>query len=52
MDSGDIKKIEEIISDRKMANSFFLKNSKVYESFVDLEKRHFPMGSWKKGTKN
>ncbi|HHX94952.1 MAG TPA: carboxymuconolactone decarboxylase family protein [Clostridia bacterium] len=48
MDSGDIKKIEEIISDRKMANSFFLKNSKVYESFVDLEKKAFSDGELEK----
>jgi len=36
MDDKDFEKIEDIIKERKYAHDYFLKNSKVYRSFVDL----------------
>ena len=48
MDNKDFKKIEQIISDRKKANSFFLKNSKVYQSFVEMEEKTFSDGELEK----
>jgi len=44
MDTRDSQKIEKIINDRKTAHSFFLKNSKVYESFVAMEEKAFSDG--------
>ena len=41
MDQKDIGKIEEIIKDRKSAHSFYLKNSPVYQSFVEIEQKTF-----------
>lgn len=41
MDQKDIGKIEEIIKDRKSAHSFYLKNSPVYKSFVEIEQKTF-----------
>ena len=42
MDQQDKKKIEKIISDRKEANGILLKkNSKVYHSFLELEKNTY-----------
>ncbi len=42
MDQKDREKIERIISDRKEAHEFMLnKKSKVYQSFIELEKNTF-----------
>ena len=42
MDQKDKEKIERIISSRKEANEFLLnKKSKVYQSFLELEKNTF-----------
>jgi AhpD family alkylhydroperoxidase len=48
MDSKDSKKIEEIISDRKRANGFFIKNSEVYRSFVEMEAKTYSDGDLEK----
>lgn len=48
MDDKDFEKIEDIIKERKYAHDFFLKNSKVYRSFVDLEQKTFSDGELKK----
>jgi AhpD family alkylhydroperoxidase len=37
MENFDKEKIEKIISLRKQANAFYLKKSKVYQSFVRME---------------
>jgi AhpD family alkylhydroperoxidase len=41
MDNNDKLKIEKIIKDRKKAHGFLIKNSKVYNSIVDLENTTF-----------
>ena len=42
MDQIDIDKIERIIKDREQSNNFYLKrNSKAYNSFLELEKNAF-----------
>jgi len=41
MDLKDKEKIEKIIKDRKTAHRYLVKNSKVYDSFVQLEKKTF-----------
>ena len=48
MDNQDIKKIEKIQSDRKTANKFYLENSEVYKSFVDLERKTYSSGELEK----
>ena len=48
MGNKEFEKIEEIIKVRKFAHEFFLKNSKVYKSFVDLEQKTFSDGELKK----
>ena len=45
----DREKIEKIVQDRKIANETFLsKGSKVYKSFLDLERKTFSDGNLKK----
>jgi len=44
----DKEKIEDIIKERKNAHKFFLKNSDVYRSFVDLEQKTYSDGHLKK----
>ncbi|MEN6316981.1 MAG: carboxymuconolactone decarboxylase family protein [Clostridiaceae bacterium] len=51
MENSDIEKIEKIIRDRKTANGFFLRNSRVYKSFVDLEEKAFTEGNLEKREK-
>jgi AhpD family alkylhydroperoxidase len=41
MDNLDKEKIEQIIKTRKQAHSFYLKKSKAYQSFVELERTTF-----------
>jgi AhpD family alkylhydroperoxidase len=48
MVNKEFEKIEGIIKDRKYAHDFFLKNSKVYRSFVELEQKAFSDGELKK----
>lgn len=40
----DFEKIEDIIKERKYAHEFYLKNSKVYRYFVELEQKTFSDG--------
>lgn len=48
MDDKEFEKIENIIKERQYAHNFFLKNSKVYRSFVELEQKTFSDGELKK----
>lgn len=49
MDKDDINKIEKIIHDRELAHQTFLKkDSKVYKSFLELERNAFSDGELKK----
>jgi AhpD family alkylhydroperoxidase len=49
MQDEDREKIEKIVKDRKVAHKIFLsKNSKVYKSFLDLERKTFSDGNLKK----
>ncbi|MFX0029469.1 MAG: carboxymuconolactone decarboxylase family protein [Candidatus Hermodarchaeota archaeon] len=49
MDKVDIEKIEKIIRDRENAHQTFLKkDSKVYKSFINLERNAFSDGDLKK----
>jgi AhpD family alkylhydroperoxidase len=45
MDEIDKNKIEKIISDRKTSHDYFLKNSNVYKSFVQMEQNTFTDGN-------
>ena len=44
-------KIEDIIKTRKQAHSYFLKNSKVYRSFVEMEQNTYTDGELSKKQK-
>ena len=48
MKNLDKEKIEEIIKTRKQAHSFYLKKSKVYQSFVDMEQKTYCDGDLSK----
>jgi AhpD family alkylhydroperoxidase len=48
MDIKDKDKIDRIISLRKKAHSFFSKRSKVYKSFLELEKNTYIAGALSK----
>ena len=48
MDSSIKEKIEQIIKERKRANAFYLKKSKVYQSFVKMEEVAFSEGALSK----
>lgn len=49
MHHEDREKIEKIVQDRKRANDMLLsKGSKVYEAFLDLERKTFSDGNLKK----
>ncbi|TFG06960.1 MAG: carboxymuconolactone decarboxylase family protein [Promethearchaeota archaeon] len=48
MNEQDKEKIENIISDRKHAHSFFSKESEVYRRFVQMEEKTFSDGNLKK----
>lgn len=49
MDKVDKDKIDKIIRDREQANKFFLRtSSKVYKSFLELERNAFSDGEIKK----
>ncbi|NIM91483.1 MAG: carboxymuconolactone decarboxylase family protein [Candidatus Aminicenantes bacterium] len=51
MDSKAKEKIEKIIYDRKRAHKFFVENSRVYKSFVEMEERTFSKGHLDKKSK-
>ncbi len=51
MENLDKEKIEQIVSTRKKAHSYFLKRSKVYQSFVDMEQKTYQDGKLNKKQK-
>ena len=51
MKNLDKPKIEDIISTRKQAHSYFLKKSKVYRSFVEIEQNTYTDGELSKKQK-
>ena len=48
MKDDDVKKIEEIIKNRKVAHGYLMKNSEVYKNFTNLEEKAFSDGELKK----
>ncbi|NLW55480.1 MAG: carboxymuconolactone decarboxylase family protein [Firmicutes bacterium] len=48
MDDQDRERIEKIISDRKKAHTYFLNNSEVYRSFVEMEQKAYSDGELEK----
>lgn len=51
MKNPDEEKIEQIISTRNKAHSFYLKKSKVYKSFVNMEQNTYKDGTLTKKQK-
>jgi AhpD family alkylhydroperoxidase len=51
MENPDKQKIEQIVQTRKEAHGFFLKNSEVYRSFVEMEKNTYKNGELSKKIK-
>jgi AhpD family alkylhydroperoxidase len=51
MKNLDKEKIEQIVSIRKKAHSFYLNKSKVYKSFVDMEQNTYKDGKLSKKQK-
>ena len=51
MKNLDKSKIEDIISTRKKAHSYFMKKSKVYRSFVEMEQNTYTDGKLSKKQK-
>lgn len=51
MENTDKTKIEQIIKTRKQAHSFYLKKSKVYQCFVDMEQSTYKDGELSKKQK-
>jgi AhpD family alkylhydroperoxidase len=51
MGNLDKNKIEQIVKTRKQASSYYLKKSKVYQSFVDMEKNTYKDGELSKRQK-
>jgi hypothetical protein len=41
MENHDKNKIEQIVKTRKQAHGYYLKNSRVYQSFVEMEQKIF-----------
>jgi len=48
MENLDENRIEQIVKTRKQAHSFYLKKSKVYQSFVDMEQSTYVNGALSK----
>ncbi|MFX1451664.1 MAG: carboxymuconolactone decarboxylase family protein [Promethearchaeota archaeon] len=48
MADKDAEEIENIIKERNYAHDFFMKNSKVYRSFVEMEQKAFFNGKLQK----
>lgn len=51
MDNEDLHKIEQIVSTRKKAHSYFIKNSEVYKAFVNMEQVTYKNGALTKRQK-
>ena len=51
MKNLDKQRIEDIIATRKQAHSYFLKKSKVYRSFVEMEQNTYAEGELSKKQK-
>jgi len=51
MENLDKNKIEEIVKTRKQAHSYYLKKSKVYQSFVEMEQNTYTDGELTKKQK-
>jgi AhpD family alkylhydroperoxidase len=51
MENLDKDKIERIVKVRKQAHGYYLKNSKVYQSFFDMEQRTYKDGNLSKKQK-
>jgi AhpD family alkylhydroperoxidase len=51
MENLDKKKIEQIVKTRKQANSYYLKKSKVFQSFVEMEQNTYKDGELSKKQK-
>lgn len=51
MKNSDKSKIEDIVTRRKQAHSYFLKKSKVYRSFVGMEQNTYTNGELSKKQK-
>jgi len=51
MENLDKNKIEQIVKTRKKAHAYYLKNSKVYQSFVDMEQKTYLDGNLSKKQK-
>ncbi len=45
MDQSDQKKIEKIIEDRKLADEYYKKRSKVYKAFIAMEQQTYTDGA-------
>ena len=48
MENSDKEKIEQIIKTRKKAHTYYSKKSKVYQSFVDMERNTYKDGKLSK----
>ena len=51
MENLDKEKIEQIVKTRKQAHEYYLKKSKVYQSFVDMEQKTYIDGDLSKKQK-
>ena len=51
MENLDKQKIEQIVKTRKKAHRFYLKKSKVYQSFVEMEQNTYKNGELSKKNK-
>lgn len=51
MENPDKEKIEQIVKTRKKAHSYYMKNSAVYQAFVDMEQRTYKDGNLSKKQK-
>ncbi|MBN1598580.1 MAG: carboxymuconolactone decarboxylase family protein [Bacteroidales bacterium] len=51
MENQDKERIKAIVSKRKKAHSFYLKNSKVYKAFTDMERNTYIDGALSKKQK-
>ena len=51
MENLDKNKIEQIVKTRKQAHGYYLKKSKVYQSFVEMEQKTYTNGELSKKLK-
>jgi AhpD family alkylhydroperoxidase len=45
MENADVKRIEKIVSTRKLAHSFYINKSKVYRAFLEMEENTYKDGA-------